>query len=287
MTQKPEKQSADERLLENIQSVLKVATMREEILSDYTKTFTALGLVENDAKSAAYTLIGTLYNASTIQIVEKMATHLFRGFRTKDGHSFTEALEKHHWERAEQIYGQIVNDLPPTGSFLDYGCGSGRVASLVTERTALKVTGADIQNFLAPEASAVQYVSLAGHALTLAQKKYDVVLLSTVAHHAEDSESVLAEAARIGRKIILIETFASDDTHDGLLAEWYRIFLNDVLWNRFFNSGNIPVPGTYDTFKGWSDRMRDFGFTLSSSQDFGFDQKMIHVRHQKMVFVQE
>lgn len=281
-------QAPDEVLLANIRRVLAHAETRQQVEEDYAYTFEQLGLSVGNANSIAYTLVSLMQGLATIGEMQQIATILFKSFKTTNSHALQDVLRDSHRDRALQIFCQIVHSLPRNGAFLDYGCGNGLVAMHVAKNTRLQVTGADIKNSLWPETSGVvAFVAIDESSRVLVSEKYEAVLLSTVAHHAEDSEVILCEAARLGKKIIMIETFAEGETHDELDEQWGRIFMNDLLWNRFFNLGDTPVPGSYDTLRGWCQRMQAYGFTLESSKDFSYDQKMIRVRHQKMVFVQK
>lgn len=286
MLEKINKPTAGERIVKNIKRVLANKASLEATTHDYFQTFKALGLKVNDAQSIAHTILTTMHMHSAIEDVEKVVKHLFAGFKGMEGIPLLTAIDKHRVQRSSLLYEQIKPDLYRRGNVLHYGCGNGQVALLMHQDTMLSVSGADIKNFMIPEAAnTVKYVPIKDYSLPCKNEAYGVTLLLNVANHADSPEVLIAEAARVtSTKIIMMETFANGDEPADLENDWGRVFMNDVLWNRFFSSGDIPVRGNYRTTHEWRVLLHEHGFDLRSFKDYGRDQPMINVRHQKMVF---
>lgn len=91
-------------------------------------------------------------------------------------------------------------------SILDIGCGVGSVTTLLRAEghavTPLDVRAQSLTAAVAP-------VIFDGRHLPFDAGHFDLALLLTVLHHAEDPEALLIEAARVARRIAVIE-----DTYD-------------------------------------------------------------------------
>lgn len=88
----------------------------------------------------------------------------------------------------------------------------------------------------------------------------------------------------VSHKLIVIETVSVGKTLEQIALDYERTFANDVLWCRFLNYDDIPVPGTYDTPKDWIKRFERYGWKTTHSEDLGFDQETIHDIHHLFIF---
>ena len=94
---------------------------------------------------------------------------------------------------------------------LDLGCGSGIAAKYFQDFFKAKVIGVDVRdNRLVP----IPFKIIDGQNLPFENNSFDVVLLNYVLHHCEDPETVLKEAKRVGKRIIIFE-----DLLEGFLAK--------------------------------------------------------------------
>lgn len=93
--------------------------------------------------------------------------------------------------------------LPESGSILDLGCGDGKLAAaLMKRRPGLKIQGADVY----PQPGCcIPHRSIREVPYPFETASVDVVMLIDVLHHSPVPEVVLAEAARISRKTILLK----------------------------------------------------------------------------------
>ena len=101
-------------------------------------------------------------------------------------------------------------------SIVDIGCGAGSVTSLLRARGHI-VTPLDIsaQSLTA----AVTPLLFDGRHVPFAALHFDMALLLTVLHHANDPDALLAEAARVAKCVCVIEdTYRNRAQHALTLA---------------------------------------------------------------------
>ena len=106
-------------------------------------------------------------------------------------------------------------------SILDIGCGVGSVTTLLRAEgytvTPLDVRAQSLTAAVAPVIFDGRHVPFdAGH--------FDLALLLTVLHHAEDPEALLLEAARVARRIVVIE-----DTYDNRVQRALTLATDSVV----------------------------------------------------------
>jgi len=94
---------------------------------------------------------------------------------------------------------------------LDLGCGSGIAAREFQDFFKAKVIGIDIRdNRLVP----IPFQIFDGKNLPFENDSFDIVLINYVLHHCEDPETLLREAKRVAKRIIIFE-----DLPEGFLAK--------------------------------------------------------------------
>jgi SAM-dependent methyltransferase len=104
--------------------------------------------------------------------------------------------------RANQIAEQIHPWLPANACVLDIGSGLGLVAQALTKRGAhISTIDTTCRSYAGVQAAQLYD----GVQLPFATQSFAVALLITVLHHAHDPDSLLAEAARVARRVIVIE----------------------------------------------------------------------------------
>jgi len=89
---------------------------------------------------------------------------------------------------------------------IDIGVGRGFTARLVADLAEdIEVTGLDVRDAIAERVPLVLYD---GGAIPFRDAAFDVALLHYTLHHAEDPRALLAEAARVTRRsLVVIEEF--------------------------------------------------------------------------------
>ena len=104
--------------------------------------------------------------------------------------------------RGRRKAARIARHLPAGGRVLDLGCGEGHVGGELARR-GFAVTLADVADF---RAVPLPFVRHDGRRLPFADGAFDAVVLYFVLHHAADARLVLAEAMRIGRRVVVVES---------------------------------------------------------------------------------
>lgn len=141
---------------------------------------------------------------------------------------------------------------------LDVGCGNMQLAELLAE--ALPPTSwicLDIYEppeDLAGQERWAKYRRFDGRTLCFAEGAFDVVLFSDVLHHAQDdAETLLAEAARVGRLVLVKDHFE--------YSLWSRcwLWLMDFLGNWSYG---VPLPKRYFTPDGFARKLAEAGLRV-------------------------
>jgi SAM-dependent methyltransferase len=144
--------------------------------------------------------------------------------------------------RVEVLADQIAALLPANSSLLDIGAGSGDVAAAILARLPdLRYEGVDV--LVRPNA-VIPVTQFDGQHLPFDDSTFDFALLVDVLHHTDDPERVMAEAARVARRLII-----KDHYRDGLFGSQRLRFMDWV--------GNAPhgvrLPYNYLGRRQWAD----------------------------------
>jgi len=129
--------------------------------------------------------------------------------------------------------------------------GSGPGSLLHVMRTAgYRVDGLDIRdNSFRPTLRPILYN---GDIMPFKNKAYDTALLPTILHHTPEPDLILAEAARIARRLIIVE-----DVYDGAIMGW--------ITKRFDSLMNLEFrghPHSNRTDAEWCRSFESHGFQL-------------------------
>ncbi len=101
----------------------------------------------------------------------------------------------------------IENSISKEDSILEIGSGPGSVLSVLRE-AEFAVDGIDVRDTSFEKALAPQIYD--GVKVPFHDGAYDVSLLLTMLHHTPDPDSILSEAKRVSKRLIIIE-----DVYDG------------------------------------------------------------------------
>lgn len=115
--------------------------------------------------------------------------------------------------RVEVLARELAAALPQgEARVLDLGCGDGQVAvTLMRRRPDLAVEGVDV---LRRPVTHIPVTLYDGVSLPFADGSFDYVTIVDVLHHTDDPGAVLAEAARVARRGVVIK----DHLREGVLA---------------------------------------------------------------------
>ena len=147
--------------------------------------------------------------------------------------------------RVEEKVNEITRHLKSTDKILDVGSGNGVLCHELRNR-GYSVAALDIGNFSFVDA--VKPILYDGSRMPFKDASFDVTLLITVLHHAEQPERVFAEAMRVGKKIVVIE-----EIYTNIFNRYLTYFVDSLFNFEFFGH-----PHANKTDGGWrnlSDRL--------------------------------
>jgi SAM-dependent methyltransferase len=115
------------------------------------------------------------------------------------------------------LAAHIASMLQETASVLDVGCGNGVISSLVMKsRHGISIQGIDV---LKRPTCAIPMQVFDGTTIPLADDSVDSVMFVDVLHHTIDPGRLLAEAARVARRWIIIKDHLGNNRFSkGVLA---------------------------------------------------------------------
>lgn len=255
------------------------------VLKDFTTTFLRLGCQsEEKARSISLYIVTEILRARTLTDAEKRIKHFFENTKLKGSKTVFNLIAGGLQGRIEIIFHQLKPYLEGVkGNVLDFGCGDARISQMFYKKLSLAIEGVDVRNFKAKNVT-VPVKMFSGGKVPVDDKYYECAILTNVIHHEKDNEKVLKELSRVVKnKLVIIETVPEATTTLQAKKDWGRVFCNDVLWNRFFNYANIPVPGTYEIPTSWTRRFKKYGWKVSVSKDLGIDQPTVQARHHLLI----
>jgi SAM-dependent methyltransferase len=130
---------------------------------------------------------------------------------------------------------------PEAARVLDVGCGDGALAARIRNaRSDVDVSGIDV--LVRPE-TAIPVATFDGRKLPYADRSFDATLLVNVLHHADDPEALLAEAARVSSRWVIL----ADHVLRGPLSRLLLRFMDDVGNRRF----GVALPYDYLSEARW------------------------------------
>lgn len=142
--------------------------------------------------------------------------------------------------RTKLIAQTYKNWITRGSKVLDVGCGDGFVTSQLAKEFQLKITGADIDNYLSYK---IPFVLMKKpDILPFPDKSFDSVLFNDVLHHTDFKiqERLLLESIRLARKNVLIAE----------LEPTLAAYLGDYILNKIYHPAMI-VPFKYRKLEKW------------------------------------
>jgi len=154
---------------------------------------------------------------------------------------------------ARRKYRLIKDWLKSGDRLLEIGSGPGSVVKAFRAQ-GMDVTALDIaDNSITDDLKPVIYD---GSAMPFADKSFDISLLLTILHHTANPEEIIAEAARVSRRLIIIE-----DVYDTPFQAAYTK-LTDKITNMEF----IGHPHSNRSHAEWLATFDRMGFILRRSE---------------------
>jgi SAM-dependent methyltransferase len=127
-----------------------------------------------------------------------------------------------HPRRVRVLAAHAARLVPGGAHVLDVGAGDGRLAAaLGAARPDLRIEGLDV--LVRPDA-AIPVSAFDGRVIPREAASVDVVILVDVLHHADDPEALLAEAARVARRCVVVK----DHVANGRLSRAVLALMDEV-----------------------------------------------------------
>lgn len=155
--------------------------------------------------------------------------------------------------RAESSYEQIRPSLIMGARVVDIGCGGGQISKLLQDK-GFEVSPVDVKDSSWMES--VQPIIFDGLKLPFVNNAFDIALLLTVLHHAEDEVALLREAKRVAKRIIIIE-----DIYETIWGKYRTQLLDNTLNLDFF-----PGHHANRTDAGWKELFKQEELKLLRSE---------------------
>ena len=164
--------------------------------------------------------------------------------------------------RENEIGGRIAPHLRRGWTVLDIGSGTGRVARWLTARAGIRPTLADVIEF-GNRIGGLPYIRLEDPVrLPFADGAFDAAMMLVVLHHVPrwaDQERLLSEAARVARRLVLIEDTPGSRSERAV----------NVAWDWLLNLRHgVPKPFTFRTVDGWIDAFHGLGLEVRHRETY-------------------
>ncbi len=287
----PEKAEELKTMKDRLMEAFGDPEIKEKIENDFTYTFKQLGLDDAAAQELCNEVIAALSGEGRLDSIEAKILERFNAIYIEDKEgkkkNLVNILHEKLRGRAELIASQVRPYFADVkGRVFDYGTGDGQVAQRLHDdpELHLDIEGGDVCNYKAPGVTIPVKVFNGKH-VDVRDGSYEAALMTNVAHHEKNNEVILEELSRIAKnKLVVIETVPAGDNEEEIKKDAERTFANDYLYNRLFHNADVPVPGTYETPKGWEDRFKAHGWRVAKSEDLGYDQPTIRDIHHLLIF---
>jgi ubiquinone/menaquinone biosynthesis C-methylase UbiE len=124
-------------------------------------------------------------------------------------------------KRANNSYNEIKEYLCKGDKILDIGSGTCNICQIL-KNNSYDCTPVDIEN--KSILSNIAPIIYDGKKLPFKDRSYDVALLLTVLHHTPNPETILKEAKRVAKRIIIIE-----DVYLNIFHKYLTFFIDSLL----------------------------------------------------------
>ena len=178
----------------------------------------------------------------------------------------------HHravFERRVRVLAECLAErIPADASVLDIGCGDGTIDHLIkTRRSDVSIQGVEY----APRSSCViECKPFDGKAIPYPEASFDACMLVDVLHHTDSISSLLSEACRVCRRLVLIKDHLAESELDHRILrfmDWvgnrpHGVVLlynyqSHALWNEHFSRAGLEI-------RDWQDQVPLYPFPFSA-----------------------
>ena len=159
--------------------------------------------------------------------------------------------------RTEILAARIGKLIPNAATVLDVGTGDGRIASLLqSRRPDVQVEGLDV---LLRNQTCIPVHWFDGRSIQCNDQSVDVITLIDVLHHSHDATKLMAEAARVARKFVIVKDHLAENALDHATLTFMDWF------------GNAPhgvaLPYNYCSRRAWLERFSAIGLQVTIFDD--------------------
>lgn len=161
--------------------------------------------------------------------------------------------------RINPIIASFAAAIKPHSRIIDIGAGKGLLAQELARRFSARVTLVDVAQY---NHTALPLTVCDSRALAFADNSFDYALLSFVLHHSPNPDTILREALRVAREVIVVE----NDVHGSVRGAVTRLIDS---WPAV-RYGTPPCHFTR-TRKEWLAWFAQFPVATRVLQDFGLE----------------
>jgi SAM-dependent methyltransferase len=159
--------------------------------------------------------------------------------------------------RVQVLASHFLRTLPNEGRVLDVGCGDGLIDALILQkRSNLQIEGIDV---LVRPHTHITVTPFDGYSIPHPDESFDAVIFVDVLHHTESPITLLQEAKRVTRRMIILK----DHLTDGVLA---RPTLRFMDWVGNAHHG-VVLPYNYWSRKQWQAAFSQLDMSIVNWQE--------------------
>ncbi len=144
--------------------------------------------------------------------------------------------------RARRMARYLLRHIAPGEVILDCGCGSMRIARLLSEQAPARAYGTDVINL---NRTSLSLCLSAGERLPFLSASIDTVFLIFVLHHVQDPAATLRECLRVARRRVVIAEDVFESPLELGLLRWL-----DWAGNRSVSS-EMSLPFGFKHERAW------------------------------------
>lgn len=218
-------------------------------------------------KYVAYRMVGAARENRSLEEIEEIVAGITSKISNMD------IKIPFQMKRAHRSWNLIKNDIQGP-IILDYGCGDGALASIISEHN-YHIKTADVLDYRLDQALSLPFIPLdQTPSLDLVDNSINTTILWTVLHHCDDPEQVFEEVGRVtSDTIIIVEGFVENRRTRiiNCFYDWYS--------NRPGKNLDVNVPYNYRTVDQWKSIFSNYGWKIERKEYLGKDEPVVPERH--------